>query len=714
MRTLFKLVAVLTILCGLAWGQGQAVPTGFVTPISMAAATPSGGYAYLNVDNSGNLNTTGGSGALFQIGGFVTPYAPVAQDSSGNWHFLQVDGSGNLKTSGGGSGAVISVFTRTGAVVATSGDYTCAQVTNCTALSGTGLVRQNGVAAELSSDATTSGSNAVSVVRINGVALPTLTASTGILYDTAGVLSLQATLPTAAIPAFTGDMTTAGATLTTSVVKVNGNTPGGTCTNQVVTVLNSSAVPTCTTLTSAYLPASVVYTGQTNVYTSGLQDFTSVTMEIPEAAGFTTNVNSTIGLDTTGNCAHFWTNNADSFNAATTATDTTTTHALFASATPCIYIPRAIVAGDLPNVPLNQVISPTGAIATFADGNNTLTISSAQISNNQSAVNFIEATAATGGSGNNELLVSTLANSASTVLSISQGAISTVFPTAAVSITGGVNTGATNVPGLNVTCSWNNASIAGPCVNFGITNTSSLATSILFNVAGGAGGITSELSVNNAGGVAAGNNFQASIFRQTSGASFTNFCGGVCTENNNSVGGGGLFQGSDNANVGSSTGGGYGILRGGMLTGAANAAALPGPSEVGAGFFKGTAVANVGDIVCGTTTAFTVTDCPHSTIANNIIGIATNTTAPIGVVSYGLVLVKLDGALTALGDNVCMSTTTDGLGHDNGSTTTACTLGEAIGVIVADAGTITTMSGSTTAATAMSTTLVLVQLHIAQ
>ena len=201
----------------------------------------------------------------------------------------------------------------------------------------------------------------------------------------------------------------------------------------------------------------------------------------------------------------------------------------------------------------------------------------------------------------------------------------------------------------------------------------------------------------------------------TAGANATFKGGTQAAANTNGAGGGAIYQGNDNSNNGSSTKGGYAILRGGELTNATpNAAALEGVSQVGSGYLKGSAIAAVGDIVCGTTTAFTVTDCPHSTIANNIIGIASSTSNPIGVVSYGLALVSLDGALTNIGDNVCMSTTTDGKGHDNGSTTTACTLGETIGVIVADSGTITQMSGSTTAATAMSTTLPLVQLHISQ
>jgi len=72
---------------------------------------------------------------------------------------------------------------------------------------------------------------------------------------------------------------------------------------------------TWTAITATNCPLCVL-TNQTNVYTAGLQDFSGagVTMEIPEAAGFTTNVNSTIGLDTTANAIHVFVNNADSLN----------------------------------------------------------------------------------------------------------------------------------------------------------------------------------------------------------------------------------------------------------------------------------------------------------------------------------------------------------------------------------------------------------------
>lgn len=51
-------------------------------------------------------------------------YAP-----DGSLYITLTDGAGNLTPSSGGSGAVSSVFTRTGAVVAVSGDYSVGQVT---------------------------------------------------------------------------------------------------------------------------------------------------------------------------------------------------------------------------------------------------------------------------------------------------------------------------------------------------------------------------------------------------------------------------------------------------------------------------------------------------------------------------------------------------------------------------------------------------------
>lgn len=369
-------------------------------------------------------------------------------------------------------------------------------------------------------------------------------------------------------------------------------------------------------------------------------------------------------------------------------------------------------SGSGGTVALNNVVTPTGAIATIADGNNPLTISSAQTTNNQSAVNFTEASAATGGSGNNEVNITTAANSASTVLNLTQGAISTVFPTAGLNITQGSNTGTTAVPILNLNTTFNNGSLVGQGVKINITNSNSAATSAAFQINGGAGGATQEFVVGVTGVVVASSNFEtAGNFTGTLGTTAITIGSGTLTSASNIAAPAFMAQGEDISSALSAAAGGLALLRGGMLTAATpSGSALEGAAEVGGGYLKGTAIANVGDVVCATTTAFTVTDCAI-TPGTNIVGIATSTTNPIGVVSYGLVPVKLDGALTAIGDNVCMGTTTAGLAHDNGSTTTACALGTGIGVIVADSGSFASMTGSTTGNQTLSTTLVLVQLR---
>jgi hypothetical protein len=90
----------------------------------------------------------------------------------------------------------------------------------------TGLVRGGTPfsAGELTADATTSGSNAVTVVALRGASLPTLSGSTGLLYDTAGTLSLPGTLPTAAEPAHTGDATNTAGSLAMTVVALRNAT----------------------------------------------------------------------------------------------------------------------------------------------------------------------------------------------------------------------------------------------------------------------------------------------------------------------------------------------------------------------------------------------------------------------------------------------------------------------------------------------------------
>ena len=79
-----------------------------------------------------------------------------------------------------------------------------------------------GFSGSLSGDVTGTQS-ATTVVRLENIALPTLASATGLLYDTAGVLSLPSTLPDAAEPAHTGDVTNSAGSLALTLATVNTN-----------------------------------------------------------------------------------------------------------------------------------------------------------------------------------------------------------------------------------------------------------------------------------------------------------------------------------------------------------------------------------------------------------------------------------------------------------------------------------------------------------
>lgn len=297
-----------------------------------------------------------------------------------------------------------------------------------------------------------------------------------------------------------------------------------------------------------------------------------------------------------------------------------------------------------------------------------------------------------------------------TLLTDASGTL-TYTGTAGITVAQPSNTGTTNTPALNITTTLNNAGLNDNIISVAATNTAS-GTSKLINLAGGAAGATNEFWVDMSGNVA------ANAFGGLVNTTAMSFCGGLASAGcgpTNQAGqtGAAVFQGGSNSNTGASAKAGPAVLQGGFLTAAApNAAALPGVPQMAWGGLKGTAVAAIGDVVCATTTAFTVTDCSHTGPAVTIVGIAGSTSNPIIVFDEGLAIVKTDGAIAAIGDILCMGTTTDGLAHDNG-TAVCATAGTTIGVVVADSGTILQLSASgATAGVAMSTTLPLVQLHI--
>lgn len=348
-----------------------------------------------------------------------------------------------------------------------------------------------------------------------------------------------------------------------------------------------------------------------------------------------------------------------------------------------------------------SAISAAVGTNTIGSGNNPQIWNWAQTSDAQSGFKFGESAAATNGTLTNgvanqaELTASTASGSTATPLSVVQGSV----------------TGTNSTPAMQVTTTWNNASLTGEGLLIGITDTASLGGSLALDIQRPLG--SSQFSVDKAGDVIL--NAGDAIGGNSVGANIS-YCGGLvastaCISSNNATLGGAIFQGGDASGTGSGVKAGFAILRGGMLTNAApNAAALEGTTEIGYGYLKGSALAATGDVVCGTTTAFTVTDCSHTGPAVNIIGIATNTANPIGVVAEGTVPVATDGAVT-IGHILCMGTTTDGQAHDNG--TAACaTAGTTIGVVIATSGSVRTMQGASQGLTALSTTLPLVQLHI--
>lgn len=351
-----------------------------------------------------------------------------------------------------------------------------------------------------------------------------------------------AVFPRPALPCFTSNQTISGAsqviTFTAATITLPASAPASTlawsgltgfpagCTNQVITALLT--VPTCTTLTSSFLPAALIYNNQTNVYGAFLQDFTSGTVEIPEAAGFTTNVNSTIGLDLTANITHLWTNNADSLAAATTTTSTTTTQPLFATAVAGVYGARAIATGDLPlAIPIANVgtsgltgtapatISAAGAIgcatcvtsaSSLANGGVVLGTAGTQASATNTQLTFVAPTLTVGLAGTSSgilsLTGSTSGNATLTAPAIAGVATNAVTSSNNLSAPALASTVATGTAPLSITST---TAVA----NLTVQNLSAVSGGLLPSAAGGTDVGSTALPFGNIWlGTAATNNFR--------------------------------------------------------------------------------------------------------------------------------------------------------------------------------------------------------------
>ena len=185
------------------------------------------------------------------------------------------------------SGAIASIFGRTGAVTAQTGDYTYAQIANTPA----SLPPSGGATGDLSG----SYPNPV-VSQVNGAAIPTSgllkgSSSHQIVAATAGADYMATTTPVSAgqMPALNGDCTTAQGAVTTTCTKTNGTTFAPSATIDTTNAANISSG----TLSAARLPSTAMQTNQTNIVSGGTQDFHAAAHTLPIATGTLANLPST-------------------------------------------------------------------------------------------------------------------------------------------------------------------------------------------------------------------------------------------------------------------------------------------------------------------------------------------------------------------------------------------------------------------------------------
>jgi len=335
---------------------------------------------------AGGTVTTSGSPANTYLAGFtgataISGTANATIDTSGNVIVASLTDTGLtsgrcVQTTTGGllTIAAAACGTSSGTVTVTGSPASG----NLTAFSGATSIT-NG---DLSGDVTTSGTLATTVLKLRGLTLPTLAASTGFLYDSAGTLSLSAsasnfttgTLPCAQLPTFTGDTTTAGGSCATSTVKVNG-----------------ASVPVSATVLGS--------NGSSQLVAASLQ-------------GNGTKVQLSTGTTTTNHCVEFDANgNTVDFGAgcggAGTVTSIATTSPLTGgtiTTTGTLACPTCVVAS-----------SPAAGIAHFAGATQTVTSSPVSLTVDVSGI----LPAASGGTGLNTTTFTGVAQLASGVWSVS-------------------------------------------------------------------------------------------------------------------------------------------------------------------------------------------------------------------------------------------------------------------------------------------------------
>lgn len=504
--------------------------TGGQIPINASAAVTLG-HTVCAGSTAGKITDSAGTSTCTNSQG---PTVGVVMATAGAWTLpdgttftatttlplIQLNAAAMLPTAGGGSGTVNNCTTTGGvAYYAATG----------TAVSCLASVVESAGTITLG----TTGSVVGTIVENNATSGSiTLIPVTGALGST--TLSLPSGTATIATSVTVPAWESAAATSSAGVVAITAAT--GQSSHLVVGTCGAATTVALCTLVAGDLPSAIVYNNQANTYTTGLQNFASATMSLPSSAGYAPTTAGLFGYDSTNNRAVLGNGTNTSFLTWVTASSTNNVMVKFSgtvgalttsletdngttmtytgtggysapilvstvstgtapltvtSTTPVANLTLS-AAAQIPNLPINQIVSATGAIAIVANGNNPYTINCA-LTSGASCVTFGETTASIS-SGSTELQVTTLTTSTSIALQITQGAA------------GPANSAAPNI--INVTAAAaggaataSNAGSAGAAIAL-LTGAGSAGGSTTGN--GGAGGAftITEGAGGNAGGTA--------------------------------------------------------------------------------------------------------------------------------------------------------------------------------------------------------------------
>lgn len=457
-----------------AFQAGQAAPPAsqFVLPIAPVAQDVSGNWHYLQVDSNGNLLTSGSGGSGLTSVGLTVPswlstgatsplvangtivVTPAAAQTS-----HQVIGTCGATTtfvpctlaagdipvaaipvaipigsvgSAGLSGAAPVTINAAGAIGCATCNTSNATVSNFSATATVAPLFTTSVATGTTTPALTITISNAGAGTVLGNATSSAAAPT---YTSTPALGVSGTAGTLAMFPASGNFTTTWGSAATANNTILGFA-SAPATTDIITCVTSGS--TCT-LTDSGIAVASNKIAISAVGTSGLTGSAPVTISAAGAIGCATCVTSAGALTSTALMTGAGSQGSQTPSATSTlsaggnmslagtlsATQLTSTIAtgtapIVVTSTTAVANLTLSLASQVPNLPLQQIISPTGAVATFALGVNVVTFNCATAS----AVNCFtlgETTAATT-TGSVQAQVSTLTTSQAIALQITQGA----------------------------------------------------------------------------------------------------------------------------------------------------------------------------------------------------------------------------------------------------------------------------------------------------